>query len=232
MLKMTSNFFNFYISNLDNLCVEMYRSQRLIQTKNDNIKMLSMEADEKLKQLFHDTIKHQKSPYKASLQSSHIKQIYLLLKQIQKNETEKTSLTRNACDILDKYIARLNERIKTDSGNNLHKAIVSVKREIEQPVQGSAAIIDLIKKIEKENEPRNEKKFNVLERVEMLNLAQNFEKLTFKGIAKELKCNVFDRVDNLQLFNDSIVDICSVIENRYVFFIGRSGMNTVTLMAN
>lgn len=223
---MSSQFLRFYISNLKVFTHEMNRNQQLLQLLNTNIKAVTLEVQQKLKQLFAEMMKKQRFyDDTTAQQNSKIKIIYLLIRHIQKNQAEKRSLTRKACDILDKYLTLLNERaniaaayhpnVEDRHGDELLKTLSSIKLEINQPVQGNAVIIDLIKKMENGSAKESESNVMILDdvnkNIEVFSSVHNFNGLAFEDTSKKVTNNISDliyRMDNLQVFTDKIVDIC------------------------
>lgn len=229
---MTAQFFNYYVSNLELLSVDLTRNQKLVEILNENIKTLSSEVQEKLKYLFAEMVRKPSWNEDSAEQNSQIKIIYLLTRQMQKSQAEKRSLTREACHILDKYLVSFEQKVQSLTthhlnsedrhGEELRNTLLSIKPLINQPVQGKAVIIDLIKKIESGSGPNSKQSDGMIlddvnKNIELFSSVQNFNSLKFAAMAKEAVHNVSDlihRVDNLQVFTDKIVDICSEIKNR------------------
>lgn len=214
---MTTQFLRFYVSNLKVLSSEMNRNQQLLQLLNDNIKRLTLEAEQRLKQFFADMMKSKRLYEDPVEQNTQIKIIYLLLKQIQKSDAEKRSLTRKACDILDKYLASLYDEVKSATtlnvqdrhGGELLQMLSSIQLQTDQPLQGNAVIIDLIKKMEN-GRAQNSNESNVLvlddvnRNIEVIGSVQNFKSLAVTNNISDL----IYRLDNQQVFTDKIMDIC------------------------
>lgn len=210
----------------------MTRNQKLVEILNENIRTLNLEVQQKLKHLFAEMIKEQRLNEDTTEQNSQIKIIYLLMRQIQKSQAEKRSLTRKACDVLDKYLVSLKQQVQSataydlnsdNHGDELRKTLLSIKMKMNQPVQGNAVIIDLIKKIESGRAPNSIPSDmmildDVNKNIELFSSVRNFNSLKkYAAITKEAVSNVSDpvhRVDNLQVFTDKIVDIGLDIKNR------------------
>lgn len=225
---MTSAFIDFYIPILEVFSVELNRNEQLIRLLNNNNKMLTMEVQEKLTQLFADMIKKQQVDMEHIEHNSQIKLIYLLMKQMQKNDAEKRSLTRKTCDILDKYLASLYEKVGSLTTNvngnvrdkELFNALVSIQSKIGQPVRGKAKIVDSIKKMEN-GKTTNEKETNlvVLDDVNKNEafFCQDLKGTSFTGGSIESNSNIaalIHRMENLQMFTDKIFDICLEMKSR------------------
>ncbi len=220
--NMMSQFLKSYISNMDVLCKELFRNQRSIQVLSDNIKTLTSDVEQKFKQLVVDMMKKQRSHGDDETNRNfQIKVIYLLIRQIQKSDAEKRSLTRKACDILDKYLASMGRNVEIaqthhpNEDEDLLKTLSSIKLEVSQPMQGNAAIIDLIKKMESGGPDENAKaSTDVNKNVEVFGTAaDNCSDSTFGDVAKQIT-NLISRMDNLQAFTDKVIDICSEMRNR------------------
>lgn len=150
---MISKFLKLYVEKLQKFSLEMNRIQQAILLSNNNVRTLALEVQEKFKQLFAEMIKKESLDSESMEENSQIKIIYLLMKQIQKINAEKRSLTRNACDLLDKYLESLDEHLKifeinNDNDTDLLNTILLIKPVIRQPVGGKALVVDLIKQME------------------------------------------------------------------------------------
>lgn len=227
---MASHFLKSYVSNLERLSIEMNQNQKLVILVNDNIKSLTVEVQQKFQQLLAEATKKQRFHEDPAIWSQ-IKIIYLLMRQIQKSEAVKRSLTRSSCDILDKYLASLDEKVNSATAHHRNddhhadeflKTLTSIKLHINQPVQGNAVIIDLIKKMENGRED-DAKESNTVggdgvnENIEVPSSAQNIKSLTSDDRAEKAKNNVSDlihQMDNLQVFTDKIIDMCLEMKSK------------------
>lgn len=227
---MTAEFLKLYVENLEIFSLEMNRTEELIRLSNNDIIALTLVVEEKLKRLFTEMIDKQSVDSDLMEPNSQIKAIYVLMKQIQNINAEKRSLTRKACDILDKYLVSLDENIgnvemNNDSDTELSNAICSIKPHIRQPsVGGNALVVDLIRKIENDK-TKNESKTDLMVVDDVNKNVEMFSQNFIKGMSlndmpsanAEPKSNVSElihRLDNLQHFTDKIVDICLEMRRR------------------
>lgn len=215
---MTSKFLQFYISNLEVLSTEIKRNRCSIQQLGEQIKTLTLEAKQKLHSLFVEKLHEDDNK-----QNDKIKIVYLLIRKIQKCEAKKRTLTRRACGVLDRYFESLDEKLKTastyhnfnedDQKGELFKTLLSIKFKINEPPEGNAAMIGLMKKID-DGHSDNSKSTQSAANVEVLSPGQTIE--SSNGI-KESKSNESDLmypIDNLQDFIDRICSIRSEMKKR------------------
>lgn len=228
---MTYQFLSSYITSLSLLSKELGQNQRSIVRLNDSTKVSTLDIQQKFQEMFVDTIKLQTHPFDdddeeaAALvrRDSKLRLIYLLVRQIQRNEAEKQFLTREGCKIVDKFFASVNRSVENaaahytstgDHGGLLLKTVDFVKDQLNQPVAGNAVIVELIKKLEKEQAEKNGKTSDVNENHEEMDKPGTSQSFMLREMAREMETLTTERIDNLQAFSEKVLNICTDIRRR------------------
>ncbi|XP_037031249.1 PHD finger protein ING1-like [Bradysia coprophila] len=235
MTDMASQFVNFYVGNLSTLSKEIQLNQHLIQLVVERKKTVTSDLQQKFKQLVMDMIKKRKLNHAdVADRDFQIKKIYFQVRQIRTLEDYKQTLTRESCDILDKYFASLGREVESIESNpvnadgqddELAKTLASIKLHLDKPVEGDAVVVDVIKKMEKrdrDSEQRDQEDhgsdFDGSNGNSDL-FSTEFKKITLEEMleqrTKNIASDMTPQMDNLQTFIDKVVSICSEMKDRY-----------------
>ncbi|KAG4080081.1 hypothetical protein HA402_014521 [Bradysia odoriphaga] len=241
MTDMTSQFVNFYVGNLSTLSNKIKQNEKSIQLVVDRIKTVTSDLQQKFKQLVVDMIKKQTlSHADVADRDTQIKKMYCDIRQIRKLEDLKQTVTRESCDLLDKYFESLGREVESIESNSvnagaqddeLSKTLASIKLHLNKPVEGDAVVIDVIKKMEKRDRDseQNDQEDGGSDfdgantNIDLFGTELEFKKITLedmlerktKDIALDVDMTPQMEMDNLQTFIDKVVGICAEMKDRY-----------------